>query len=249
MLGNERLWSCTPVDPRFPPGEAEVWAAWLDVASEAQAGFWSTLSRPEQDRATRFVREGDRRRFVTARGVLRAILGARLGTEPQRVEFAYSAKGKPSLGGVFAHSGWQFNLAHSGDLAVFALARGGLVGVDVEQIRPVPDLPGLIKRFFSAREGAAIQSLSGEAQFTGFFRLWTRKEAWLKATGEGIAGPVASVEVLAPPGQPDPWRAPSLGGPGAGLRLHDLTPAPGFLGALATTPGGIGAGGGGTGGG
>jgi 4'-phosphopantetheinyl transferase len=127
------------------------------VTGEVLRGYWSTLSREEQERADRFLHEHERARFVAARGVLRVILSSCLGVEPPSVEFRYSAKGKPSLGGDWAQSGLQFNLAHSGDLAVFSVVRHGFVGVDVEQIRPVPDLLGLTERFFSARECAELK--------------------------------------------------------------------------------------------
>ncbi len=234
--GNDKPWACAPVDAAVLPTGVQVWAAWLDVNSEAIAACWSTLSNQERVRADRFAFERDRARFVAARGQLRAILGSCLGAEPRNIEFAYSAKGKPSLAGDFARTGLQFNLSHSGGLAVFALACYGMVGVDVEQIRPVPELSALMERFFSAVECAEIKKLFGEEQLKGFFRVWIRKEAWLKATGEGITGELRSVEVLGPPGEQG-----SLGGPQNDFRLpplslYDLAPAPGFLGALALAP-------------
>ncbi len=214
----------------------QVWAAWLDVEDENRAAFWSTLSREEQQRAGRFAFQRDRARFIAARGWLRAILGSCLGAEPQLIEFCYSAKGKPSLGGGYASSGLEFNLAHSGNLAVFAVARHGIVGVDVERVRLVRDLSRLTEHYFSARERAEVERLSGADALAAFFRVWTRKEAWLKATGEGITGSLMSFDVL-----DVPLAEPSRGGctrapdklPTTGLRLHDLMPAPGFLGALA----------------
>jgi 4'-phosphopantetheinyl transferase len=216
--------------------DVQVWAAWLDVQSEEMPGLWSSLSPDERARAGRFAQESDRVRFVAARGLLRAILGSCLGTERRKIEFAYSAKGKPLLTGDFTRSGLQFNLAHSGGLGVFAVARHGAVGVDVEQVRAVPDLSGLTERFFSARECAEIGKLSGEAQTMAFFRIWTRKEAWLKTTGEGITGSPQSIEVLGPPGEEELCGAPQDGSRNTRFSLHDLQPAPGFLGALAVTP-------------
>ncbi len=235
MPANEKLWSCTPTGSRLVPGNVQVWAAWLDVKSEEMSGLWPSLSPDEQERAGRFALDLDRVRFVAARGLLRTILGTCLGTEPHRIEFAYSAKGRPSLGGEFTRSGLQFNLAHSGGLGVFAVARRGAVGVDVEQVRAVPELEGLIERFFSARECAEIRRLCGEAQIMAFFRIWTRKEAWLKATGEGITGTPQAIEVLGPPGEPALRLDARDRARGTRLFLHDLQPASGFLGALAVT--------------
>jgi 4'-phosphopantetheinyl transferase len=152
------------------------------------------------------------------------------------LEFVYSAKGKPSLGGAFANCGLEFNLAHSGGLAVFAVARHGLVGVDVEQMRAIPDLSTLSQRFFSPRECAEIEKLSGEEATKGFFKIWTRKEAWLKATGEGITALSSTIEVLGPPGKENICGSPPDGPSGMRSCLFELTPAPGFLGALAVTP-------------
>jgi 4'-phosphopantetheinyl transferase len=233
MLAKENLWSCPLTNGHLLPGDVQVWAGWLDVTGEAVSGLWSTLSAPEQERANRFIRQQHHARFVVARGMLREILGACLGTEPRKVEFGYGATGKPLLSGPFAASGVQFNLAHSGGLAAFAVARDRPVGVDVEQLRKVPELPQLIERFFSARECAAVSQLSAEEQTRAFFRLWTRKEAWLKATGEGMSGLLKTVEVLGPPGGLE-VRAKLPGGEAeTRLSLLDLAPAPGFLGALA----------------
>ena len=225
MLGNETLWRCALSEPQLLPADVQVWAAWLDVTDERLAGFWSTLCPQEQERAARLVLERDRGRFVAARGLLRSILGFCLGTEPHKVEFAYSAKGKPSLGGAHATHELQFNLAHSGGLGVFVVARQGLVGVDVEELRPIPDLARLLKSFFSPRECAEVNRLAGREQAALFYKLWTRKEARLKATGEGIAGAADSLDLPGPHGEA-----------GSRLCLHELAPAPGYVGALALCP-------------
>ncbi len=233
MLENKKLWSCKPSDPGGLLSDVQVWAAWLNVGSEEMTGFWSTLSNQERERAGRFAFERDRGYFVAARGLLRLVLGSCLGTEPCKVEFRHGDQGKPAVGGAFARSGLQFNLAHSGNLAVFAVAHHRTVGVDVEQVRPVSQLSELIEGFFSAGERAELEALSAEKKATGFFRIWTRKEAWLKATGKGITGSLKCIDVLGPPAQEEPdWR-PTPGSPGTRFCLRDLLPAPGFLGALA----------------
>lgn len=236
MRLNDNLWPCLPTDGSMLPSDVQVCAGWLDVTDECQSRFWSTLSRQERERAGRFASERDRAHFVAGRGLLRAVLSSRLGTEPASVDLLYCPKGKPSLGGDFAGSGLQFNLAHSGGLAVFAVARHGIIGVDVEHIRPVPELPDLLERFCSERECAELKKLSGEEAVRAFFRVWTRKEAWLKATGEGITGLPKSIEVFGPAAEPRLCDGPQADSKGTRLCLHDLAPAPGFLGALAVTP-------------
>ncbi len=235
MAGNGKPWPCVATDAGTLPNGTRVWAAWLDAAPEVIAGFCATLSTQERERAGRFALERDRLRFVASRGLLRTLLASCLSTEPQLLQFNYTARGKPSLGGPFARSELQFSLAHADGLGLFAVARRSLVGVDLERIRPVSAISEIIERSFSARERAEVNELAGEERLMAFFKVWTRKEAWLKATGEGIAGPLMAIEVLYPsgrrkfPGSPpdDPPRDP--------LRLYDLGPAPGFLGALAVT--------------
>jgi 4'-phosphopantetheinyl transferase len=198
----------------------QVWTAWLDSEPERLKAFWLTLSKRERLRAMRFTFERERHRFVTARGFLRCILCQLLDTEPNTLEFNYGPAGKPSLGGALAHSGVEFSVAHSDNLALFALSCSGAVGVDVEEIRPMPDLDGLIERCFSASESAEVHQLSGPPKIKAFFRIWTRKEARLKATGEGIAGLTKLMDDQA-------------SAPGAPYSLYDFIPAPGYSGALA----------------
>jgi 4'-phosphopantetheinyl transferase len=153
---------------------------------------------------------------------------------PSSLLFTCGPHGKPELAGAFTGSGLHFNLAHSAALALVAVTRAGPIGVDVERIRPMPNAGDMVTRFFSKREAAAFQALSEDQKTEAFFRLWTRKEAWLKATGEGIAGSLDRVEVAFLPGEPP--RFLSLPGDAqvlANCSLHVLAPAPGFTGALA----------------
>ena len=99
MLGNKKLWSCSPTGACTLPSDVQVWAAWLNTKGEGISEDWSTLSSQERERASRFTHELDRARFVASHGILRAILGSCLGTEPKNVEYCYSSRGKPSLGG------------------------------------------------------------------------------------------------------------------------------------------------------
>ncbi|SPE61770.1 4'-phosphopantetheinyl transferase [Verrucomicrobia bacterium] len=211
---------------------AHVWAARLDLAPVAQANFFASLDSQERQRATRFAFERDRNRFVAGRGLLRAILARYLQMNPAEVELAYGPHGKPALAGLAATSGLRFNLAHSEDLALLVATRAAMVGVDVERIRPLPDMLDLVARFFSKRESARFASLRTEEQPAAFFNLWTRKEAWLKATGEGIVHSLNRVEVSFVPGEPA--RLVSLPGQETNAwALHNLAPAPGFAAALA----------------
>lgn len=218
------------------PGHSRVhlWSLSLSLPPTALAQAASLLAPSEAARAARFRFEGGRARAIAARGQLRAILGRCLGAEPAGLEFGYGPRGKPALAGVWSGSGWHFNLAHSSELALLAVTRSGPVGVDVERIRPLREVDQLVSRFFSPREDAVFQGLAAEQKPEAFFRLWTRKEAWLKATGEGITESLGRVEVSFLPGEPA--RLLSLPEGAAALsawRLHDLDPGPGFVAALA----------------
>ena len=216
--------------PRFTPPpvpEVLVWAAFLEVAPETLHSLTALLSPSELERAARFRFEQHRNRFIVGRGILRTILGRCLQTDPRAVDFDYGKQGKPLLAVPFAESGLHFNLAHSDDLALIALTLAGPVGVDVEQVRILADADQLVARFFSVDESAAFARLAQEQKPVAFFELWTRKEARLKATGEGIGS-------LVPPAHPRESRAgDSAGGRPELWTLKDLFPAPGFAAAVA----------------
>ncbi|MBU1212438.1 MAG: 4'-phosphopantetheinyl transferase superfamily protein [Alphaproteobacteria bacterium] len=145
----------------------------------------SILSEDEAARARRFLQQGHGDRFVAARGRLRQILGGYAGCEPAAVAFDSAAHGKPALRtAAGSREPVHFNLTHSGDVAAVALCRSAEVGIDIERIRPVRE--GLARRYFAAEEVAGLDALEVAQRLPAFFRCWTRKEAFLKATGEGI---------------------------------------------------------------
>ncbi|MGE5138512.1 MAG: 4'-phosphopantetheinyl transferase family protein, partial [Rudaea sp.] len=206
----------------------------LDVPASVLARFAATLSPPELERAARFHFERLRQRFIAGRGLLRALLGRYLKVEPGQIEFGYGSAGKPMLLTPRPEMALHFNLAHTDDLALLAFTRLGPVGVDVERVRSLDDVTGLVSRFFSAREHAAFASLPEAQQPAAFFNLWTRKEAWLKATGEGIAHSLHLVEVSFLPREPTRLLAvPEPLSQGRPWTLLDLRPAAGFAAALA----------------
>ena len=171
---------------------------------------------------------------MIGRATLRVLLARYLDCAPGKIAFQYQAAGKPILDPSFTRSNLQFNLAHSDDLALIAVTGAGDIGIDVERIRDIPEAPELVERFFSAREADLFATLPPGTRAESFFNLWTRKEAWLKATGEGIAQLLPQVEVSFLPQEP----ARLLGLPGVGLpltrwTLKQLHPSPGFAAALA----------------
>lgn len=214
--------------------EVHVWAAWLAVSGAALAKFAATLSVAEQERAARFHFEQHRRRFIAGRGLLRELLARYLQLESGRIEFAYGAAGKPMLATNASQTAVQFNLAHSEDLVLIAITRECPVGIDVEKVRPLKEAEELVARFFSPHEHAVFQKLTDAEKPAAFLNLWTRKEAWLKATGEGIARSLHLVEVTFEPGAPARLlKVPDHLAQSLPWTVHDLNPARGFTAALA----------------
>jgi len=211
------------------PGVVHVWRIRLDVSDKLAARFEPTLAADERERADRFRTAELRRRFVAGRGALRALLGAYLGIEPALVAFSYGHRGKPSL----ATPGVEFNLAHTDDLALCALTVGRAVGVDVERLRPMDDAERIIARYFTSRECLEFLEHPRAERASAFFRGWTRKEAFLKATGEGLAASLDSFEVSLDAGGARLLRVGD--DPDAARRwsLVDVDVEPGFVAALA----------------
>ena len=218
--------------------DIHVWATALAAPANVLEDFARNLSPDETERAKKFKFEKHQNRYIAGRGALRAILGQYLHAPPADLRFAYLTNGKPTLADKFASAGIHFNLAHTGDLALVAVTRLGMVGVDVESVRPVKNVDELIARFFSSRENELFQKVPDHEKPAAFFNLWTRKEALLKATGEGITRSLSLVEVSFLPGEPA--RLIAISGDakaGEGWGLRELAPATGFTGAVAVQMG------------
>ncbi|HWL73128.1 MAG TPA: 4'-phosphopantetheinyl transferase superfamily protein, partial [Burkholderiaceae bacterium] len=169
-------------------GDVHVWQLDVRKQFERLAELEQLLSENEQAAAAKYAFANVRERYVTVRGMLRTILAGYLATRPERIDFVYGAYGKPDIGGDHAGPGITFNVSHSGDLALVAVAKGRQVGVDLEQARPRPSMDRLAERLFSPLDLIAWRSLPTEQQVTEFYRSWTWKEAYLKAIGRGLSG-------------------------------------------------------------
>jgi 4'-phosphopantetheinyl transferase len=181
-------------------GEAHIWIADLD-APEARAAP-SVLTSDELARAARFHFERDRRRFVAGRALLRRLLGGYLGSAASEITFVYGARGKPSLGGWAAGSALRFNASHTHGVAMFALARDRELGVDIER-QPAPDDGEAVARhFFAPNEIARLARVNAAERPASFLRCWTRKEAYIKARGDGLSLPLDSFDVSLEPDAP-----------------------------------------------
>ncbi len=149
------------------------------------------LDQDERSRAERFVRAEDRTRFIVSHGVLRKLLAERLGSAAAEIRFEALRYGKPFV----PHSAWQFSLSHSGDFMLCAFARNLQLGVDIEQMRSMPDYDSIAERYFADDERRQLRELPDGRRQEGFFRIWTLKEAYLKATGEGLNFPLSDFDV------------------------------------------------------
>ncbi len=222
--------SCSPA---LHPRAIDVWRIVLDQPGSLRAGLQDLLSADERERAGRFVFAKDRERFVVARAALRDILSRYLQVAASDIRFEYSEFGKPGLARRH-QSMLQFNLSHSNGVALLALSLHRRLGIDVEFIRPVHDFDQIARRFFSANESAALFRLPAAQQPRAFFTCWTRKEAYIKAIGEGLSHPLEHFDVSLMPDQPaallatrpDPAEA-------ARWSLHGLAAGTGYVAALA----------------
>lgn len=192
-------WEPAPSDVRLRADEVHVWRASLDRDAAAYEEFFDTLSEDERARALRFRFERDRARFVIARGILRDIVGRYLRRPPTIIKFGYNKYGKPSL--AEDEGGLRFNLAHSAGAAVYACALGREVGVDVEHWREDFASMEVAGRFFSKAEVHALAALPPDLSTQAFFNCWTRKEAYIKALGEGLSHPLDCFTVSLAPGE------------------------------------------------
>ena len=218
-------WLPAPKELDLLLNDVHIWRINLNSDELQLQSFRETLSSDEIARAERFYFPEHRQRFMAGRGTLRAILGQYLDIAPKQVEFEYQPRGKPLLAAKFADQGLLFNLSHSQDLALLGISYQHQIGVDLEYIRTMSDLEGLAKRFFSAREYEYLRLLSPAQQQQIFFRYWTCKEAYLKATGDGLVQ-LEEIEIDLTPNQPSKLLV------SGDWSLRELTPANNFAAAV-----------------
>lgn len=176
-------------------GEVHVWRIELEQPGSVLEKFRSTLETDELERASRFHFDKHRNSFVVARGFLRYVLSRYFDTKPEALRFSYGEYGKPALEGKL-----HFNMSHSHRVALLAITEDRQIGVDVEHIRADFATEDIARRFFSHSEVESFNSLLIEEQVAAFFRCWTRKEAFIKATGKGLSQPLDKFDVTLAPG-------------------------------------------------
>lgn len=180
--------------------EVMVFQQSLRVSAQELQEYRQLLSADEKDRANRFVQEKDQRKFIVARGRLRQLIGEYMGISPKQLMFTYNSYGKPEI--KSKSSILHFNLSHSNEMAVYVLSASFEVGIDIEYLKPHIEIEEIAKRFFSVNESTALIALPAEQKLLAFYQCWTRKEALLKALGEGLSFPLDKCEVSLAPGKP-----------------------------------------------
>ncbi len=180
----------------IPEREVRVWMVNTAAPAEMSAKYLEVLDAVELDRAAQFSRKRDHDSFVVTRGALRCLLGSCLDLHPAGIRFAYGAKGKPALAPA---NPLRFNVSHSEEFALIAVTPGCEIGIDIEMIRPVPEMEDIVKRYFHDQERTGILSQADQARERSFFRLWTRKEAYIKAIGESLSDLPLAIPVFSHP--------------------------------------------------
>ena len=219
-------WSRLVQDLGLPEDELHIWLAWLDVEAQERTRLSSYLNKDEVSRAERFVFPRDRDHFIVARGRLRELLGKYLHCPPNAVQFKTGRYGKLSL--LDDKNQLRFNLSHSHGLALYGFCMGREIGIDTEKIQPQFAGEEIAERYFSVTEHRELRELPEELRDTAFFLCWTRKEAYIKAHGDGLQIALDSFDVSLKPGEPETLRSVDRGR----WSMRSFTPAPEFVAAI-----------------
>jgi 4'-phosphopantetheinyl transferase len=188
----------------LPEGVVHLWERDLEATPTEVSALYELLSTEERERAQRFLVDRPRVAFVLTRGTLRTLLGHYLERDPRSIHFGYEAQGKPFLE---SEDNLFFNVSHTHGLALIGVVRGRRIGVDVERVNRETEVEKLAERFFSESERRELRQLRGEEVRAAFFRVWTRKEAYIKATGEGLGLPLDQFDVSISAGDRDALQA------------------------------------------
>ena len=195
-------WANPPHALVLPEDEVHVWRASLEAPGTRIAELRCILSGDELGRANRYLSKSNGRRFLVARALLRTILGRYLGVRPTALFFDYGRNGKPELAQGCNPGGLRFNLSHTGNIAIYAITRNRAVGIDIEDPSRTVDMQPIVRRNCSKQEQADLKSVPEELQQQAFFTCWTRKEAYIKARGDGLSAHLNQITVSLVPGEP-----------------------------------------------
>lgn len=229
----EKEWGAPPPELSLEDTAVHLWRVNLARPEETVAAFHHLLAPDERERAARFHFPRRRNRYIVSRSALRDLIGRYLERPPASIQFRYGEHGKPALAAAMDAPDFRFNVTHSQTLALIAFTRGRAIGVDVEFARRLDDALAIAERHFSPREFAQFRRLPPQQRVEAFFNCWTRKEAFIKAIGEGLSHPLDTFDVSFAPGETAVLRQVD-GSPAkaARWRLESLAPAPGYIAAL-----------------
>ena len=226
--------------PDLAPNQIHVWRVALNQNPDRLPELSKTLSTEERARADRFHFQKDRIQFIESRAALRQLLSQYLDLAPNEIKFTAGPQGKPALATGLSHFDLRFNLSRRDGLALIAFTHGREIGIDVELVRPDLDLFEIAEVSFSENELKMLRALPEGVQPAGFYNCWTRKEAFIKAVGEGFSFPLKQFDVSLAPGDPakllsvrfDP-SSPHETVPSGNWTLQDIPVADGYVAALA----------------
>jgi 4'-phosphopantetheinyl transferase len=234
MNTDEIQWRQAAPGKLINSNEVHVWRVLLDVTTAEFESLLGFLSGNELVRAARFHFERDQKRFIVARGILRKILGCYLNKHPGKICFEYSSHGKPMLARNPNDDSICFNLSHSGSLALYAVTLRKKIGIDIESIRDDVSVGQVAQQFFSQNEISSLEKIDINKRSGLFFQYWTRKEAFLKARGEGISFPMEQCDVsLISGGVLSPVTVQDNNREISSLYIQDLFPGNGYAAAIA----------------
>jgi len=195
MNTDKLQWSLANTKKLTYSNEVHVWRVKLDITQLQKESLLGMLTADEVERVGRFRFERDQKQFIAARGMLRQLLGRYLGKPPHELRFEYEANGKPVLVTNAGYQTFRFNLSHSDTFALYAVSRDRNIGIDIERVRKDMDIEQIAQRFFTEYEIRSLERVPEKNRPGVFFQYWTRKEAFLKATGEGISFPMEEFDV------------------------------------------------------